>query len=186
MFFVPGNRPKKRTRRPKVEKPDPSKMAKTTVPCPSCDSPLNARQWGSDSLKRIEVSTNQGWVLIKQAGKSCSAGILSTFSLSIIVIYFSLSLVFFSLGSLNLPCLFCLAVHDDLTAEQWREVKLAPENLDDLKPKLRQHLDRAHRLSARNPECQAMISKAKQLMCPLLHDREPQEVCDILFWISPS
>ena len=85
--------------------------------------------------------------------------------------------MFWLLGALNLPCLLCLAKQDDLPDDRWREVCLSAECLDGgLKAKLRQHLDRAHRLSARDPDCKAMIAKSKQMLCPILHKRERQEV----------
>ena len=57
-------------RRSCVRRPPPCEMSETSFHCFSCATPLEARMWGSIKLRRIEVSTPHGWILVKQAGKN--------------------------------------------------------------------------------------------------------------------
>ena len=52
--------------------PQPDEMPVTSFPCPGCDFPLEAREWGEDPRKRTEVLTPTGWVLIKISGENHS------------------------------------------------------------------------------------------------------------------
>ena len=91
------------TRRKKVSRPEASNMTATKFNCVCCDTPLTARMWGSASLRRVEVSTPNGWQLIRQAGKfSHSMGLVSCFLRWTFWIWISYSYRLTGLALLNL------------------------------------------------------------------------------------
>ena len=69
--------------RRKVKRPEPEKMTATKFNCVCCETPLEARMWGSQGLRRVEVSTSSGWYLIRHSGGFfCSAFLICIFPMS--------------------------------------------------------------------------------------------------------
>ena len=79
-------------------------------------------------------------------------------------------------GTTLLPCLFCLATHE---ATDWKTVEMQPAQLHThLDKRLRQHLKRHHKLRSRDDKAEEMKSRARIVLCGLLHkqpSRQPFE-----------
>ena len=60
---------KRRGKRKKMAEPNDSDFEFEYVPCPCCETPLEARSWGKKNLRRVEVKTESSWVLLYIAGK---------------------------------------------------------------------------------------------------------------------
>ena len=81
-----------------------------------------------------------------------------------------------------LPCPMCLVRRQGLNEEKWREATMEASDLEEIPAKFREHLWRQHGKRAREEEAQCMISFAKILLCPHLHERRPEVVvCSFLF-----
>ena len=76
----------------------------------------------------------------------------------------------------------CLAMQQGLNEEQWREATMEASDLEEIPAKFRQHLWRRHGKLAREEEAQCMISFAKILLCPHLHERRSEVV--VIFAMS--
>ena len=96
------------------------------VPCPCCETPLEARSWGKMSLRRIEVKTESSWVLLYIAGKF-SFPITVPIAVPIVVCLIVYSFLFS--GDLVLPCCMCLAADDDLQHSEWRRATMNKDQL---------------------------------------------------------
>ena len=189
LSVLAGRARKKAKRRARKKEPTDAEYEFEYVPCPNCETPLEARSWGEKRLRRIEVKTDDSWVLLYIAGE---------FYCSVSIVYFVLTIsfdciIFFS-GDLVLPCCICLAVDDDLSHSDWRKSTMHKEQLQSHMlnryeflcklitfphdwtsllldcSRLRQHLARKHDMLSRNPEVECMRDYAKTLLCPLLHE----------------
>ena len=91
------------------------------------------------------------------------------------------------IGALLLPCTMCLATRQGLKEEKGREATMEASDLEEIPTKFRQHLWRHHGKRARDEEAQCMISFAKILLCPHLHERRPEVViCSYLHFTMSS
>ena len=81
-----------------------------------------------------------------------------------------------SCGTVLLPCLFCLATHQGLEVKEWKTVEMEPEQLHThLDNRLRQHLWRNHELHARDEVAEEMKSRARIVLCGLLHEQPTRQ-----------
>ena len=69
--------------------------------------------------------------------------------------------------------------------EEWSSVVLDLDHVASMSSRLRQHLFRVHELHARDSLAEKMKSRARTILCELLHDRPansrlaPDQVCVI-------
>ena len=91
-------------------------------------------------------------------------------------------------GTTCLPCLFCIAAYNGREVEEWKSVRLDHSHLlTRMDSRIRQHLIRTHDLRSRNPVAEQMKSRAKELLCEILHEQptenllsSPQVKCILL------
>ena len=69
LSVLAGRARKKAKRRARKKEPTDAEYEFEYVPCPNCETPLEARSWGEKRLRRIEVKTDDSWVLLYIAGE---------------------------------------------------------------------------------------------------------------------
>ena len=125
------------------------------TPCLSCKRLVVARQIKGEKGRqcRVEGRTNADtdtWVLLQQTYEAV------------------------------LPCIPCLTEISGMDADQWRQVKLNHSHLTNvMQPRLRQHLDRRHKMKASGSEPLTMRKLGMDLLCRLLHHEGDEEATAI-------